>query len=589
MPPFPGDLALAFFKKESFEVHCFRENRWVIETSIPSQQEAEAFARKQLERKDVGGVKVIRESSGRSGGTSEAVVFTKMKEKKEEKLTIQQVDSAPLCQSAKDCVGLPARMTLNRMFRQYLDKQNLTPIEIMHNYREIKRVQDSDSLMTSAVGQLATLQAAGGVNGTVIQRRDALYGFLGELTKRAKDVESLQLPSIKQLGVDQTLAKLAPRAGDDPENVEYLFRVAVSRELIDIRSYLGKLDRALMWVEDSQDDEAARRLDDFVCDVIGTSSVIQDLLGDQPSLMAAVTKLLDLAMGKWEAPPPGANTEAAPGGEDDRIGKIARLIAAGRLPGCTRVLVERVRLMLAGTNPLMRSDPEQEVPSFRTLLDRILPETGEFFGGTDMIDALVQRKMRILNRGGAAGFRAAAAWIAMVMLNPVRKTRFLVALTQTPTGQQFPEETFGLIDDVLVKVESISDIVKARVPPNEKMAGITLVWNEIRKAPLPLEHVERICTRLDDLLVHYVKSERILEKIDDPARPLRMRTMMLMKMCLPTSLPPGKASNLAREIIVGMLKRPNFESEVVADIVDAAEKARAQRDLFVLMRQAGFM
>ena len=68
-----------------------------------------------------------------------------------------------------------------------------------------------------------------------------------------------------------------------------------------------------------------------------------------------------------------------------------------------------------------------------------------------------------------------------------------------------------------------------------------------------------------------------------------MRTMMLMKMCLPTSLPPGKASNLARAIIVGMLKRPNFEGEVVADIADPAEKARAQRDLFVLMRQAGFM
>jgi hypothetical protein len=271
------------------------------------------------------------------------------------------------------------------------------------------------------------------------------------------------------------------------------------------------------------------------------------------------------------------------------MAKIGRLIAAGRRPDCGRVLVERVRLQLAGANPLVRSDPEQEVPSFRALLDRLVPDGDQIFGGTDMVDALVQRKMRILNRGGAAGYRAAAAWVCMVMLNPVRKTRFLVALTQSPTGQQYPEETFGLIDDVLVKVESISDIVKARLPPNEKMAGITLVWNEIRRAPLPLEHVERICTRLDDLLVHFVKSERILEKIDDPARPLRMRTMMLMKMCLPTSLPPGKASNLAREIIVGMLKRPNFESEVVADIVDAAEKARAQRDLFVLMRQAGFM
>ncbi len=579
-----------FSKRENFEVHCLRENRWIIETSLSNQQEAEAFARKQLEKREVMGVKVIREKQGNSG-SSEAVVFTKTKEKKEEKLTIQQIDQAPVCQSADECCELAARMALNRMFRQYLDKQNLTPIEVLHNYREIKRVQDSDSLMTSAVGQLATLQASAGPGGaTVIQRRDALYGFLGELTKRAKEVESIPLPSIKQLGVDQTIAKIAPRAGDDPRNATYLFRVAVSRELIDIRSFLGKLDRALMWVEDSQDDEAARRLDDFVCDVLGTSSVIQDLLGEQPSLMAALTKLLDLATGRWEAPPPGANADApAAGGEEDRIAKIARLVAAGRLPNCTRVLIERVRLMLAGANPLMRADPEQEVPSFRNLLDRLLPDNDAFFGGTDMVDALVQRKMRILNRGGGAGFRAAAAWICMVMINPVRKTRFLIALTQTPTGQQYPEETFGLIDDVLVKVESISDIVKARVPPNEKMAGITLVWNEVRKAPLPLEHVDRICNRLDDLLVHYVKSERILEKIDDPARPLRMRTMMLMKMCLPTSLPPGKASNLAREIIVGMLKRPNFESEVVADITDASEKARAQRDLFVLMRQAGFM
>ncbi|MBL8834357.1 MAG: hypothetical protein JNL71_18350 [Rhodospirillales bacterium] len=578
-----------FSRKESFEVHCLKENRWIIETSIPSQTEAEAYARKLLEKKEVLGVKVIREREGRSS-SSEAVVFSKVKEKKEEKVTIGQIDSSPVCQSANDCCDLPARMALNRLFRQYLDKQNLTPIEILHNYREIKRVQDADSLMTSAVGQLATLQAASGpAAGTVIQRRDALYGFLGELTKRAKDVESLPLPSIKQLGVDQTFAKIAPGAGDDPENANYLFRVAVSRELIDIRSYLGKLDRALMWVEDSQDDEAARRLDDFVCDVLGTSSVIQDLLGEQPSLMAAITKLLDLAQGRWEAPPPGAGGEAAAAGEEDRMAKIGRLIAGGRLPNCGRVLIERVRLQLAGANPLVRSDPEQEVPSFRTLLDRLVPENDAIFGGTDMVDALVQRKMRILNRGGAAGYRAAAAWICMVMINPVRKTRFMVALTQTPTGQQYPEETFGLIDDVLVKVESISDIVKARVPPNEKMAGITLVWNEIRKAPLPLDHVERICTRLDDLLVHYVKSERILEKIDDPARPLRMRTMMLMKMCLPTSLPPGKASNLAREIIVGMLKRQNFENEVVADITDPTEKARAQRDLFVLMRQAGFM
>jgi hypothetical protein len=121
------------------------------------------------------------------------------------------------------------------------------------------------------------------------------------------------------------------------------------------------------------------------------------------------------------------------------------------------------------------------------------------------------------------------------------------------------------------------------------MAAITQVWNEFRAAPIQLDYVERVCGRLDELLLHYIKSERILEKIDDPGRPLRLRTMMLMKLCLPTSLPPGKASDLARGIIVEKLKRPNFEGEVVADIADPNEKAKAQRDIFMLMRQAGFM
>ena len=572
------------FKKEIFEVQCLKEGRWTIESSLPSQSEAEAFARRMLDKREIEGVKVLREKA--SGGT-QTPVFTKIKEKREEKLTVGRIDQAPPCAVPEDCYKLPARMATNRLMRMYLDKQNLTPIEILHNARELKRMQDQDALIGSALNQVATLQAAdSGV--PVSQRRDALFAFSTELGKRARDVETTQLPSIKQLGLDAMAAKIVAGAGDNPDNADFLFRVAVSRELIEIRNYTGKLDRLMFWLGESQDPSAAKRIDDFVADILGTASVIQDLLGDQPSLAAAVNRMLDIALGQWQAPPPGVAAPAA-GGEEDRLGPIARAIQAGQFPGSSQVLIERVRLQLSGSNPLVRSDPEQEVPTFRQLLDRLMPDNDYPLGGTELVEALVQRKMRILNRGGAAGYRAAAAWIAMVMLNPLRKTRFLLALTQTATGKQYPEETYGLIDEALVNVESISDIVKARVPPNEKMAGVTQVFGEVRRSALPLERVERICTRLDDLLVHFVKSERILEKIDDPARPLRMRTMMLMKMCLPTSLPPGKASNLAREIIVGMLKRPNFEGEVVADIQDPAEKARAQRDLFVLMRQAGFM
>ena len=574
------------YKKEIFEVQCLREGRWIIETSLPNQAEAEAFARRQLEKREVAGAKILREKG--SGG-SQKVVFSKIKEKREEKLTAGRIDTAPACRTVDECLQLRARMAMNRLLRTYLDKYALTPIEVLHNYREFKRLQDHDRLVGGALNQVAALQSENAAESMSVSRRaDTLYGYASEIGKRTKDVETLQLPSIKQLGLDATFARIAAGAGDSAANVDFLFRVAVSRDLIETRSHFGKLERLLHWINDSQDDGAVRRLDDFVADILGVASVVQDLLGEQPSLAAAVSKLLDIAFGQWQAPS-GVSRAAATDGTGDSIVQIARLVQEGRLPASSQVLVERVRVQLGGAKPLVRNDPDLEITSFRQILDRLMPDAALPVGGSDLVDALVQRKMRILNRGGAAGYRAAATWMATVMLDPLRKTRFLVALAQTPTARRFPDETVGLIDDVFVNVESISDIVKARVPPNEKMAGITQVWGEIRGSALPTEHVERICTRLDELLVQFVKSERILEKINDPSRPLRMRTMMLMKLCLPTSLPPGNASNLARAIIVGMLKRPNFEGEVVADIADPAEKARTQRDLFVLMRQAGFM
>ena len=125
MVVFGGETDLALFsRKESFEVHCLKENRWVIETSIPNQTEAEAYARKLLEKKEIMGVKVVREREGRSSST-EAVTFSKVKEKKEEKITVQQIDSSPVCQSANDCCALPARMALNRLAEQF------TPAEVV--------------------------------------------------------------------------------------------------------------------------------------------------------------------------------------------------------------------------------------------------------------------------------------------------------------------------------------------------------------------------------------------------------------------------------------------------------------------------
>ena len=65
---------------------------------------------------------------------------------------------------------------------------------------ELRRLIDSDTLMASGVGKVATLQAKGRKDVDTAARRDALYGFLNEITNRARAAAEKKLPTIRADG-----------------------------------------------------------------------------------------------------------------------------------------------------------------------------------------------------------------------------------------------------------------------------------------------------------------------------------------------------------------------------------------------------
>ena len=120
------------------------------------------------------------------------------------------------------------------------------------------------------------------------------------------------------------------------------------------------------------------------------------------------------------------------------------------------------------------------------------------------------------------------------------------------------------------------------------MQTITAVFHKVRESTLEDGLKYRITGRLDELLASYIVDDRILERVDDPSRPLHVRAFMLLAMCTPEMLPEGKASQLARKIVVKHLKRPNFEGELVA-AAQVQEKERILRDFHVQLYRCGFM
>ncbi|MBT5267320.1 MAG: hypothetical protein HOL85_20975 [Rhodospirillaceae bacterium] len=185
--------------------------------------------------------------------------------------------------------------------------------------------------------------------------------------------------------------------------------------------------------------------------------------------------------------------------------------------------------------------------------------------------------------------KEATASVLPSLRDPARKTGYLLALLDSKLGQDLLlDDIEEHLDTLLNSPRSVNQIVRDNIPPNLKMEKVTSIFYRIGESNLTDEQKEKLTHRLDDLLATYIVDGKILEKLDNPDRPLHIRAFMLVSMVQPKMLPRGKASELARNIIVDHLRRPNFENELVAEIADPSEKERVLREFHEQLALSGF-
>lgn len=567
-------------KVEIFEVHLQRDGQWRIDSSAHSQSEAEELAKKVLNRQGVTGVRVVKETT-RGDTAREQVVFEKTKSGGSDRILIGDVDSAPLCEDADALFGTDGRLVLNRLFRSYLDKNGVTASEVMHEFRELRRLMDADTLMMSGVGKVASLQAkAYPQAGDAAARRDALFGFLDALSDRARTAAARTLPAIAREGYGAVVEQLSAQA--ENEDCAYLIRVAIARELVQQRSYFGKLTQAVDWAAPSENKLGREAADIYISDTLCNGETLQDLLGPKNSLADALGALIELAYGSLDAGTEGKPDDAP----EATASRLTGLLADGALPESRMVLVDRIRRQMESKGTLSREEGQEE-EALKGLVSRLMPDD-TLLGGGPMAEALTHRQSRILNRGGANGLREATGRLLPTFGEPVRKAAYLISLSESSLAEIIGDEIALQLEGLFVRPDSVKAIIKDNRPPNKKMQTVTAVYHKFRNSSLDDTLKTRIINRLDHLLARYITEDKILDKLDDPNRPLHVRAFMLLSMCSPDMLPEGEASKLARAIVVKHLRRKNFETELVAD-VPGPEKERVLRDFHVQLYRCGFM
>lgn len=574
------------FGGKVYEILTQRDGSWSIEATAGSLDSAKADAAKLLNRPNIQGVRVVKESGKLIAQLEPGdILFEKLRPKGEEKVFVQNIADAPMCHGSAEVFERPARLTINQLFRGYLDKNNITAGELMHSPKELKRLLDEGTLISSAVAKVSTLQARKLEGVTTNERRDVLFDFANQIYTRARAATDLKLPRIREFGFDGVMERIA--AGTSGDDAGYLLRVAMTVELVDNRSYFGKLAQLLQWADVADSDTGFQAIDVFVSDVLWNMDVLRDLLGNQNDMGSALITLLCFAGGEPLSEDPPA--ELTPDHPQYFHFGLSRLIALGRLPDSQAVLFDRVRRQLEGLNPLSRGDREEEREVFSGLLSKIIPDA-EILGGPPMAEAVTARQSTLINKGGHKGMKEAAASMLPSLVDPVRKTAYLLALLESEIGREVLRADIDeLLDKTLVRPPTLNHIFRDKLPPNRKMQKTTAIYYRVEQSGLADDQKERLTARLDELLTSYIVDGKILDKVNAPERPLHVRAAMLLSMVQPEMLPKGKASALARDIIVKHLRRPNFEAELVAAIPDPGEKTRVLRNFHEQMRRSGFM
>ncbi len=562
------------FRSKTFDIQASRKGRWTIEQTADDQASAEAAAKALFGKlKDIEAVRVVQD------GKDDKVLFEQKKPEGKAPMVVPQIEEAPLCAHPDDLNGAQARKAMNKLFRPYLDKALLTPTEIMHNGREMKRILDFESIVQTAIARVAGVQK-GPEGDDAKKRSDVLWKLSDAVSRRASEADKLKFPAIKEVGFDAAVKTVAASA--KPEELKFMLRCLLSRELSQMRSWYGKLIQLLEWCNTAREAAGLSLLDDFISDTLASASLVTDIIGQQPNLASAVIKLIDVADGEYKP----SKTQSAEMASMEEL--LCKLLKAGRLPASREFLLERVASELRSQSPLSKRDAEGEFERYDEVLGRVLLPTG-VAGGTEMAEALVQRAANYLKVGGAPGHRDAVAWMMLRGPSPLASAHLLLVLMRSRLAAGLETVPTSQLKTLFGEVADVARLVARPGNPMSHMRGVTSLHRAIAKsAELSPDVAGAVKSRLDDLLYDYVVKGKIIEQMDNPERKLHMRAFLLMKMCMPDVLPDGKAIAVAREAVVTHLRRPNFEVELVAGIADPAEQKKIILQCHQMMKAGGF-
>lgn len=374
-----GSMFGAGSRAFSYEIYVQVEGRWRLDKRLEGEASNTSHANEQLEKSaiaqanallnlgDYTAVKVLRSRERSDGFGTQTEIFNKVATARPKTMATRPFKGPyPVIETIHDFSRRPSLKGFSTVFREFLDKQNATALELLHSPQHQRKLNDMSNFMRAGIYALAGAQTQPGLPSQA-ERSKKLEALFDKLMAHTRTLlAEKNLPAFENNDFARLHERLAARVqGDD---LRFLFFFQMSKVTQSLSSYAGRLDLALNDMIERPMNGTNVLLDEVAASCLDSTTLIQDLLGSRAGLSEALMALAELSVGKLEMP-------AKP---DPILEKLNRLLGENRLPFSAETLWERILGNLNSKALLSKSDPKKEWQMTRNLSHRLAamaPET----------------------------------------------------------------------------------------------------------------------------------------------------------------------------------------------------------------------
>lgn len=530
---------------------------WSLEMALENRERAVETAEELFAAGKAVAVRVAKETLDDETREFKTVTILAKGDAKETKVKKTNDSLDPLCVSPADLYTGHARERIGRLLAQWLERQRVTPFELLHRADLIEKLEAAGMDLQHAVQKIAVPEAQD--RGVSVHELMRHYHKLiqSAIDRVLKDNKRKAFPSFDH----EPFAAACERLTGDPER-HYLLGAGVA-------VFIGK---GLTWSEkvaflldlaDSAPQAPQARvlafqvLETALAEILGSRAGLTELLGAELDLggnLAAMTRLaasdtVDLLVG-LEAVVARMMPKL-----DGPAARLAKWLEGSQFGVVRAALAQRVLRELNSPRRLRPEDPAGEIDILRALAMCLTAAAGKLMPLEQVQEAFAERSRMIVRSDFVEVYLGEGK-------TALEEVEALLWLAENITGAANKRSASRWIGANIAALRFERDVRSDSGSPATRLTNLANLQRGVARVGFLTEELTPIQAKIGEVGGWVEADAKLVQMIAKAPAPAAQRLTLLVKMAAGETAPLGPVSDRARQEITRLMRLPETRAEL---------------------------